>query len=156
MKRREVVKLWTVVEEVLKSRLCCFSQRLGVTLCPAVCCPVSPWTLHLSAPASASPPSAGQSGCLRCPVPGQSPPGRTLEAERGARFWIQGALSKFKQNQWVTDSAQPSRRLHSHFFAPVIEEIVWFDVSVNDSKLVDVSQSFQQVVDVEANFFKAH
>lgn len=45
---------------------------------------------------------------------------------------------------------------NSLFVAPVIEEIVWFDVSVNDSKLVDVSQGLQQVIDVESNLFKAH
>lgn len=45
---------------------------------------------------------------------------------------------------------------NSLFVAPVIEEIVWFDVSVDDSKLVDVSQGLQQVIDVESNLFKAH
>lgn len=54
------------------------------------------------------------------------------------------------------DSTSPSIQLYSHFFAPVIKEIVWFDVSVNDSKLVDVSQSLQQVVDIESDFFEAH
>lgn len=77
--------------------------------------------------------------------------------ERGEGFWIQGAFSgEYKQNQRGTDSAAPSGQLGLRFFAPVIEEIVWFNVSVNDSKLVDVSQSLQQVVDVEADFFKAH
>lgn len=43
----------------------------------------------------------------------------------------------------------------SHSAAPVVEEIVWFDVPVNDTKLMDVSQSLQQVVDVQTNLFKA-
>lgn len=51
-----------------------------------------------------------------------------------------------------TNNEEPYLR----FVVPVIEEIVWFNVSVNDSKLVDVSQSLQQVVDVEPDFFKAH
>lgn len=76
--------------------------------------------------------------------------------ERGERFWIQGAFSGSKQNHPGTDSSAPSGQLYLHFLAPVVEEIVWFNVSVNDSKLVDVSQSLQQVVDVEADFFEAH
>lgn len=43
----------------------------------------------------------------------------------------------------------------SHFAAPVVEEVVWFDVSVNDTKLVDVSQGLQQVIDVQTDLFKA-
>lgn len=53
-------------------------------------------------------------------------------------------------------SSTKRREYDSLFVAPVIEEIVWFDVSVNDSKLVDVSQGLQQVIDVESNLFKAH
>lgn len=48
------------------------------------------------------------------------------------------------------------QKYNSLFVAPVIEEIVWFDVSVNNSKLVDVFQGLQQVIDVESNLFKAH
>lgn len=44
---------------------------------------------------------------------------------------------------------------YSHFTLPVVEEIVWFDVSVNDTKLVDMSQGFQQVIDVQPDLFKA-
>lgn len=44
---------------------------------------------------------------------------------------------------------------NSHFAAPVVEEIVWFDVSVNDTKLVDMSQSLQQVIDVQTDLFEA-
>lgn len=44
---------------------------------------------------------------------------------------------------------------YSQFGAPVVEEIVGFDVSVNDTKLVDVSQGPQQVIDVETDLFEA-
>lgn len=44
---------------------------------------------------------------------------------------------------------------YSHFTAPVVEKIVGFDVSVNDTKLVDVSQGLQQVIDVQPHLFKA-
>lgn len=44
---------------------------------------------------------------------------------------------------------------YSHFVVSVVEEIVWFDVSVNDTKLVDVSQGRQQVIDVQTNLFEA-
>jgi len=43
----------------------------------------------------------------------------------------------------------------SRFAVPVVEEVVWFDVSVNDPKLVDVSQGRQQPIDVQTDFFKA-
>lgn len=46
-------------------------------------------------------------------------------------------------------------RHYSHSAVPVVEEIVWFDVSVNDTKLVDVSQGRQQVIDVQTDFFEA-
>lgn len=37
---------------------------------------------------------------------------------------------------------------------PAVEEIVWFNVSVNDAKLVDVFQRFQQMIDVQTHLFK--
>ena len=40
--------------------------------------------------------------------------------------------------------------------APVVKEIVRLDVSVNDTKLVDVSQGLQQVIDVQTNLFETH
>lgn len=44
---------------------------------------------------------------------------------------------------------------YSRFAASVVEEIVWFNVSVNDTKLVDVLQGPQKVVDVQSDFLKA-
>ena len=44
---------------------------------------------------------------------------------------------------------------NSHFAVPVVEEIVWFDVSVNDTKLMDVPEGLQQVIDVQTDLFKA-
>lgn len=158
MKRREVVKLWTVVEaQVVKLRLWWFSKRLDVVLCPAACCLVS---LHLSASASASPPSAARFGCLLCLVPGQSPPGHTFKTDRRKSLCSRSPLhSSFKiESKPLGNGLSPtnSEEPYLRFVVPVIEEIVWFNVSVNDSKLVDVSQSLQQVVDVEPDFFKAH
>lgn len=75
-----MVKLWTVVEaEVVRSRLWWFQGKDDVVLCPAVSCLVLPWTLHLSVLASASPPSAAQSGCLLSLEPDQSPPAHTFK-----------------------------------------------------------------------------
>lgn len=44
---------------------------------------------------------------------------------------------------------------HLHSVLPVVEEIVWLDVPMDDPKLMDVFQGFQQVVDVQADLFEA-
>lgn len=43
----------------------------------------------------------------------------------------------------------------SQFAASIVEKIIWFDISVNDTKLVDVSEGLQQVIDVKPDLFKA-
>lgn len=44
---------------------------------------------------------------------------------------------------------------HLHSVLPVVEEIVWLDVPMDDPKLMDVFQGFQQVVDVQTDLFVA-
>lgn len=43
----------------------------------------------------------------------------------------------------------------SHFSVPIVEKIVWFDIPVNDTKLVDVPQGLQQVIDIQPDLFEA-
>ena len=44
---------------------------------------------------------------------------------------------------------------HSHLGFPVVEEVVELNVAVDDPKLVDVFEGFQQVVDVQTNLLEA-
>lgn len=43
----------------------------------------------------------------------------------------------------------------SHLGFPVVEEIVGFDVPMDDTKLMNVVQGLQQMIDVETDLLKA-
>ena len=39
---------------------------------------------------------------------------------------------------------------------PVVQEVTWLDVAVDDAKPVDVSEGFEQVKSIPSHFFKTH
>lgn len=73
--------------------------------------------------------------------------------------WSKPKLHQAKQGSFrdtaVVHTKVTELYQHSRFVVPVVEEVVGFDVPVNNSKLVDVTQGLQQVVDVLMHLLKA-